>query len=444
MKTLLKRNFPIDTTVLRIVACLILFSSCKSGPVNLFKSASPHEQYERKLLNSGLHKSAMGLSWINEGKESLDKAVSVTLPYLERGYFASEQVSAATFSFRLTKGQELQARLTKIPAEGFMIYMDLWEQQENGALKLLASADTVGQMLKIEISKTTTYVLRLQPELLSSVSYTLELNYGPSLAYPLKTSSRNQIQSLFGDGRDANSRKHEGIDIFAPFRTPVLAIAEGTITRVNENNLGGKVVWLRPAGKDYTLYYAHLDEQIAREGQQVRVGDTIGLMGKTGNARTTAPHLHFGIYTSAGAVDPLPFVNRIVNRFSEVTVPVKALHSSMRMARAGVLKDPAITSKTVSLKAGTVVHINAASGNYYRVDLPDGSRGYLSEKQLSPIGKPIERYTIPGPETPVYSHPDVEAAIRQILEKGEVVAILGTFGDYKLVSAKEGETGWIR
>ena len=66
---------------------------------------------------------------------------------------------------------------------------------------------------------------------------------------------------------------------------------------------------MRPAGKDYTLYYAHLDEQLATDGQSVRAGDTIGLIGNTGNARSTPPHLHFGIYTFGEAIDPLPFVN---------------------------------------------------------------------------------------------------------------------------------------
>src|SRR5690606_27514041 len=116
---------------------------------------------------------------------------------------------------------------------------------------------------------------------------------------------------------------------FSSFRTPVIAIAPG-ITRVNENNLGGKVVWLRPEGKDFTLYYAHLDEQIATDGQFVRQGDTLGLMGNTGNARTTPPHLHFGIYTGNGAVDPLPFINPAIRKMPEVQADLKQLNTTMR------------------------------------------------------------------------------------------------------------------
>jgi murein DD-endopeptidase MepM/ murein hydrolase activator NlpD len=68
-----------------------------------------------------------------------------------------------------------------------------------------------------------------------------------------------------------------------------IAAANGRISSVTENNLGGKVMFMRPAGKDFTLYYAHLDEQLVSEGQDVRTGDTIGLVGNTGNARTTPP-----------------------------------------------------------------------------------------------------------------------------------------------------------
>ena len=89
-----------------------------------------------------------------------------------------------------------------------------------------------------------------------------------------------------------------------------MAAAPGTVTRVNETNLGGKVVWLRDTLGN-SLYYAHLDSQAVSSGMQVNIGDTLGFVGNTGNARTTPPHLHFGVYRRGeGPVDPWWFLHR--------------------------------------------------------------------------------------------------------------------------------------
>src|SRR5690606_11205988 len=127
-------------------------------------------------------------------------------------------------------------------------------------------------------------------------------------ANPVAHAAKQHIGSFFGDARDGGGRQHEGIDIFAARHTPVVAAADGRVHRVGTSRLGGKVVWLRLDSQPVSLYYAHLDSQIATAGQTVKTGDTLGLMGNTGNARTTPPHLHFGIYGATGAIDPLPFV----------------------------------------------------------------------------------------------------------------------------------------
>ena len=128
-----------------------------------------------------------------------------------------------------------------------------------------------------------------------------------SLAFPV-AGKRSNIGSFWGASRDGGSRSHEGIDIFAKKGTPVVAIANGTIVSKGRTPLGGKVLWLKPAGHSWSAYYAHLDKQKVKEGQYVRKGQVIGTVGNTGNARHTPSHLHFGIYTGKGAVNPLPYV----------------------------------------------------------------------------------------------------------------------------------------
>jgi murein DD-endopeptidase MepM/ murein hydrolase activator NlpD len=57
-------------------------------------------------------------------------------------------------------------------------------------------------------------------------------------------------------------------------------------------------------------YYAHRDDWWPglANGDLVEAGTPLGRVGTTGNARGTPPHLHYGIYGSAGAVDPLPLL----------------------------------------------------------------------------------------------------------------------------------------
>lgn len=87
---------------------------------------------------------------------------------------------------------------------------------------------------------------------------------------------------------------------------------EGLVADLRNNNLGGKVVWIMgPAGTWH--YYAHLDDHKRglSVGDYVKKGDLIGYVGNTGNARHTAPHLHYGLYLQGkgrGAVNPYPYL----------------------------------------------------------------------------------------------------------------------------------------
>lgn len=117
------------------------------------------------------------------------------------------------------------------------------------------------------------------------------------------------LQSVFGDPRDAGRRQHEGVDISARRGTPVLSATNGVVMRVAETTLGGRVIWIFDTSRGLRLYYAHLDEQLVTTGQRVNAGDVLGTVGNTGNARTTPPHLHFGIYErGTGALDPYWFI----------------------------------------------------------------------------------------------------------------------------------------
>lgn len=114
----------------------------------------------------------------------------------------------------------------------------------------------------------------------------------------------------------SHGRRHEGQDIFGKRGTPVVSATDGLVVRVGTNSLGGNVVSVMGNGRRI-YYYAHLDRYAEglKTGDMVSAGDTLGYVGNTGNARTTAPHLHFGVYTAWGAVNPLPMlVNATASR----------------------------------------------------------------------------------------------------------------------------------
>ena len=128
------------------------------------------------------------------------------------------------------------------------------------------------------------------------------------LPVPVKGVSRKRVANTWGAPRPGD-RRHQGQDIFAPRGTPVVSATRGIVTRVSENRLGGNSVSVfGPGGRRY--YYAHLADYAEglKPGDVVQPGTVLGYVGNTGNARTTPPHLHFGIYGPGGAIDPLPLM----------------------------------------------------------------------------------------------------------------------------------------
>lgn len=104
-------------------------------------------------------------------------------------------------------------------------------------------------------------------------------------------------------------RTHQGQDIFARRGTAVFSATGGYVVRVGRTPKGGNVVVIAGAG-GRRYYYAHLEAFVPgmRVGKPVTPETVIGWVGNTGNAAYTPPHLHFALYTRAGAVNPLPLL----------------------------------------------------------------------------------------------------------------------------------------
>ena len=432
------------TYCLLFVLSFFNYSCSNKGPLSIFNKLSPHDAYAQRLKDAGLDRSAMGSAWLKKAESSLGNALNISIPYKETGYFSAEKIPSATLCFEAKRGQKLNITLSKKPELNFAIYIDLWRENTTSH-QLLASADTMGVSLEYEVKENGKYLLRLQPELLRSGQYTLTITAGPSLSFPVSQSGKPSIGSFWGDGRDEGGRKHEGIDIFAPKRTPAIAAANGTVTSVRENTLGGLVVFMRPENRDYTLYYAHLDKQLVQDGQTVSTGDTLGLVGNTGNARNTPSHLHFGIYTNGGAIDPLAFVNRTVNEPKSISSPLKLLSATARTTNKSNLLYAKPNEKAAvrqTLPASTALTVDAATADWFKVSLPDNTQGYIHSRHIS-NATTLRKFTLKN-EQPLLDAPDsLSAACKTIIAAGSKVNIKASFKSYYLVTDDDDNIGWI-
>lgn len=433
---------------MRIPVLLFLFmatlmSSCGTrGPAALFKKQSPHEAYAQSLKSAGLQKTGLAKRWLAYAENTLSNPVSIQLPYRETGFFDASEPRAAAFRFAAKRGQMLFISLQKKSADSVKMFLDVWldERSSGRTLKSVAYADTLNTPLQYAVDDEGQYVLRLQPELLQDVQYTLAITTGPSLGFPVIKGAKSNIGSYWGVDRDAGARRHEGIDIFAPKLTPAVAAAAGAVTRVNENYLGGLTVWMRPKNKDYTLYYAHLDKQIAVDGQQVMPGDTLGLIGNTGNARNTPSHLHFGIYGFGGAMNPLPFVEQVYTKAKPVTATLENLNENVRVKSARITTTAINNNLPVTLYRYDQARIVAAERNQYRLLLPDGKQVSLpanAVEKLSPFR--ITKYTV---DKALLNQPSGTALSKTTIPASKNLSVLAAYGDYYYVDF-EGEKGWV-
>jgi len=136
--------------------------------------------------------------------------------------------------------------------------------------------------------------------------------------------------------------------------------------------------WLKAGLFGKSLYYAHLDSILVPTGKKVIIGDTLGLVGNTGNARTTVPHLHFGIYKSGqGAINPLPFV-KLTERpsFKELASTSKFLKVSV--AVANIRNAPEVAGiKLGEAKRNDTLVLLGYTDNWAHVELSTGTKAFV-------------------------------------------------------------------
>lgn len=115
----------------------------------------------------------------------------------------------------------------------------------------------------------------------------------------------------FGAPR-SGGRTHEGFDVTAGCGTRLVAARGGRVLRSGfDPVLYGWFVLIDGREERRNYFYAHLRSPAAvRSGERIRTRQTIGEVGRTGNARTTPCHLHFELRSGGVPFDPAPALRR--------------------------------------------------------------------------------------------------------------------------------------
>jgi murein DD-endopeptidase MepM/ murein hydrolase activator NlpD len=420
-------------------------AACEDVVREFFGGYTPREKYEHALHQAGIDQTALGSDWIAAAAASLDEAIPVTAPYSENSYLDPREATATTYQVSLRRGQRLDVTFESAPDTAYHVFIELFviRNTPNEFARYIASADSLERKLTYLVRRDGDYLVRVQPELLRGGRYSISISAGPSLGFPVFGANTSDIGSWYGDPRDGGRREHTGLDIFARRGTPVLAAADGVIRSTRGNRLGGNVIWLRD---DFgrMLYYAHLDTQLVVRGQQVQAGDTIGLVGNSGNARTTPPHLHFAIY-SRGPFDPWPALQQtrttpdpftgdplLIDQLVRVTGAEARLHANALVESDALMELP----------LHTPLQVEAGTGAWYRVRAPDGTVGFVAASMIEAVNGPI-RSEVLASGAVLLTDPASTGVAMDLIDAGAEVPVLGAFGEFLFVRGPSGRVGWL-
>lgn len=183
---------------------------------------------------------------------------------------------------------------TDVPLEGLVD----GNQSVNDTYQTMSSVDENWQEIFSTLSggaKVSAYPLRYP---LSDLVHT---NVGASVGLRMSPFYKVQVQ-------------HDGVDLVAAPGTPVLAVADGVVTKVSKSAGGqGNVVEITHAG-GYVSRYAHLSTVFVKQGRRVKAGeDVIGQVGDSG--RTFATHLHYELRKDGQVLDPVGYFVSSANPF---------------------------------------------------------------------------------------------------------------------------------
>lgn len=352
-----------------LLGIIIIAVSCGENRRNLFSFQSQKEAYLKKLKKIN---TSLAHMWDSVGQHALYSPVFLENSYAEIAF--PQTVDATAFQMELLPGEKLSILLHDTLSSG-SIFSSLHIKDTLGNYQEILKPDTTRSFFEYATLQQQQIVLLVQPTANYLHPYSVKIQKGPSLGWPVANTSYSNIGSFWGVDRDGGNRRHEGIDIFAPRGRDVIAVADGTIRRVGLNNLGGKVIFLRVDNMPASVYYAHLDSQYVQSGDVVKKGDVIGAVGNTGNAISTPPHLHFGVYTMGGAVNPLLFIRKQTEVSFPEPVNIDNVLATGIHNMAYYAAPETKSRKSTSNRADTF-YVKGFTNNYFRIENNNGQKGF--------------------------------------------------------------------
>lgn len=429
------------TTTACLLFIAIIISSCEDEKVpKPFQPRNDHEAYEHALKEANLLNTALGADWKNRSTASLEAPIKISSPYEEAIFVDEKEAIAIGYEFDAKRGQKVQVSISRLSSQPGKTFVDLFRVDEDDKFRHVASADSVELLLGFEPRRDAKYVLRFQPELLRGGEFKITIQNVPTLKFPVTGKTASAIGSFWGAERDGGRRSHEGVDIFAARGTPIIAPTDGFVRTAGVRGIGGNVVWLYDSKRSQSLYFAHLNEILVKKGDRIKLGDTLGTVGNTGNARTTPPHLHFGIYQN-GATNPITHLKPEGTRLRKVNKSLGYLGDDIRLNRSTRMLLGTTGNKSIEISKDQIAKAVGINARQYRIELPDGQTGYVNKNTLSSLDKSIETLYI-SDNGVLLKKPD-RRAVYTGLEENERLLVLGKNRDFWLVENDAGEKGWI-
>jgi peptidoglycan LD-endopeptidase LytH len=280
-----------------LTGTVLLLGGCTAGE----RSVAPRPtavRSERDIHAAAVRSHPGRRAWEDASRRALRSGLEIAPSFRERVAFQGGDAQAVAYRFTLVRGQSLRVQLAPLTGTT-TVFADMFQYVGGEMFRPVHWAEKSARSGRFVARSDGEYVLRVQPPIGMTGIFDVAVMTDVSLVFPVEGVDATAIGSGFGDPRDRGARAHEGVDIFAPRGTPVLAVADGWVQKARNTPTGGLVIWLTDGTSALTYYYAHLDEIHVRAGAHVRAGDVIGTVGNSGNARGASPHLHFAVYRPA-------------------------------------------------------------------------------------------------------------------------------------------------